>query len=1057
MATAVRQDGARREAARIRETGNVDAAAIETRLRKHIRGEVRFSAGDRALYAADGSNYRQTPIGVVIPRDEDDVIATVAIAREFDAPVLPRGCGTSLAGQCCNVAVVMDFSKYMNQVLEIDAERRLARARPGAILDSVRDAAGKHGLTFGPDPATHNHCTIGGMIGNNSCGVHSVMASFAGKGARTSDNLHALDILTYDGHRMHVGPTSEDELQQIILAGGRRAEIYARLKRIRDRYGDLIRERFPKIPRRVSGYNLDELLPENGFNVARALAGTEGTCVTTLEATLELIAEPPVRSLIVLGYPDVYAAGAHVPVVMQHRPTACEGIDDQLVQYMERKGLHAKDVKILPDGNGWLLVEFGGQSKEEADQHAHDLMNDLRGESDAPSMKLFDDPEEERVIWEVRESGLGATAFVPQMPDTWPGWEDSAVPPDRVGDYLRDLRDLFHKYGYRAALYGHFGQGCIHCRIPFDLVTQHGVATFRSFLDQASDLVLKYGGSFSGEHGDGQARAGLLPKLFGDELMEAFREFKSIWDPNWRMNPGKVVSPYPIVTNLRLGTDYHPATPKTHFSYTDSDGAFSRAALRCVGVGKCRRLDGGTMCPSFMVTREEKHSTRGRAHLLFEMLRGQTITNGWQSEDVKDALDLCLACKGCKGDCPVNVDMATYKAEFLSHYYTQHRRPRSAYAFGLIPVWARLASVAPGVVNFFSQTPGLRSMAKAVAGMAPQRKIPRFASTPFRDHFAEREADSRPHVLLWTDTFNNYFFPDTLHAAVDVLEDAGFHVRIPRVNLCCGRPLYDFGMLDRARGWLQRIVRTMRREIEAGTPVVVLEPSCASVFRDELTNMLPHDTDAQRLKQQTFLLSEMLADHAPHYRPPTLHRKAVVQGHCHHKAVMKFTAEEEVLEAMELDYEIPPSGCCGMAGAFGFEREHYDIAMQCGERVILPAVRAADPDTLIIADGFSCREQIAQGTRRTALHLADVLRLAMRDSQEAEKAAGQGAGRPALTAGAPRQQPRAERGRGQPLHGTRHHVRRGEPQEAQKAQAPGRNDRDHTDDATSGQKDPDRR
>ncbi|HET7584018.1 MAG TPA: FAD-binding and (Fe-S)-binding domain-containing protein [Gemmatimonadaceae bacterium] len=1048
MTTSVRHARVHDVSTPSRAAGDVDVAALEARLRANLRGEVRFTDGDRALYATDASNYRQTPIGVVIPRDVDDVVTTIAIARELHAPVLPRGCGTSLAGQCCNVAVVLDFTKYMHQVLDVDAELRLARARPGAILDSVRDAARAHGLTFGPDPATHDHCTIGGMIGNNSCGVHSVMASFAGTGARTSDNIRELDIVTYDGHRMRVGPTSEEDLQRIILAGGRRAEIYARLKRLRDRYGDLIRERYPHIPRRVSGYNLDELLPENGFNVARALAGSEGTCVTILEATLELIPEPPVRSLLVLGYPDVFAAGAHVPTVLRYRPIACEGIDDQLVHYMERKGLHARDVQILPEGNGWLLVEFGGSTREEADQFAHDLMDELRRAPDAPSMKLFDDPDEEHVIWAVRESGLGATAFVPQLPDTWPGWEDSAVHPDHLAGYLRDLRALFDKYGYQAALYGHFGQGCVHCRIPFDLVTHEGVANFRAFMEEASDLVLRYGGSLSGEHGDGQARAELLPKMFGEELMGAFREFKSLWDPEWRMNPGKVVSPYPLDSNLRIGTEYHPASPETHFHFPADRGDFSRAALRCVGVGECRRVGGGTMCPSYMVTREEKHSTRGRARLLFEMLRGETITDGWQSEAVKDALDLCLSCKGCKSDCPLNVDMATYKAEFLSHYYDEHRRPRSAYAFGLIPLWARAASHAPGLVNFLTQTPGLRSVAKAVAGIAPERGIPRFAATTFRERFgAQREnrtggsaasgaapsarRDGNPDVLLWTDTFNNHFHPDTLGAAVDVLEDAGFHVRVPAATLCCGRPLYDYGMLDRARSWLQHTVRALRSDIEAGTPVVVLEPSCAAVFRDELLNLLPHDADAQRLSAQTFLLSELLAEHAPHYRPPTLHRKAVVHGHCHHTSVMKFTAEQEVLDAMGLDYELPPSGCCGMAGGFGFEREHYDVSVRCGERVLLPAVRAAGRDTLIIADGFSCREQIAQGTGRRALHLADVLQLAIRERRVHEReATGAGptrrevAGAPA-GGGAPRaSRPRPERG--EPLRRTRRHVQRGE-------------------------------
>ena len=665
---------------------------LPEKLRSQVRGEVRFDDGSRALYATDGSNYRQTPIGVVIPKSVDDVVATVAIAREYGAPITGRGCGTSLAGQCCNTSIIIDMSKYLNRVLEIDPAKKLGRVQPGTILDDLRHAAQKYQLTFGPDPATHSHCTLGGMMGNNSCGIHSVMAAFAGTGARTSDNVHELEILTYDGERVRVGPTSEEELEQIVRQGGPRGEIYRKLRDLRDKYAPLIRQKFPDIPRRVSGYNLPELLPEKGFNVARALVGSEGTCVTILEATLHLIPNPKARSLLALGYPDVYSAGDHAPEIMQHKPIGLEGLDHKLIGYMKKTDLHPDDIQLLPDGKGFLLAEFGGDSKEESDAKAREVMAALKEKGDAPNMKLFDDPEEESKVWEVRESGLGATAFVPNMKDTWPGWEDSAVPPEKVGPYLRDLRKLFHKYDYEASLYGHFGQGCIHCRIPFDLYSAKGIENWRAFLDEASDLVLSYGGSLSGEHGDGQARAELLPKMYGAEIMEAFREFKTIWDPQWKMNPGKVIDAYPITANLRIGSDYNPREPKTHFQFPEDQGSFARAALRCVSVGKCRRLNGGTMCPSFMVTREEKDSTRGRAHLLFEMLRGEVIgKNGWKDESVKDALDLCLACKGCKGDCPVSVDMATYKAEFLSHYYEGRLRPIYAYAFGLIHVWSRLA------------------------------------------------------------------------------------------------------------------------------------------------------------------------------------------------------------------------------------------------------------------------------------------------------------------------------------------------------------------------------
>ncbi|HEY3053059.1 MAG TPA: FAD-binding oxidoreductase, partial [Thermoanaerobaculia bacterium] len=565
---------------------NVDVAALAAELRREIRGEVRFDDGSRAIYSTDASNYRQVPIGVVLPLDAGEVERTVAIARRFGAPILGRGGGTSLGGQCCNVAVVVDMSKYMNRVESLDATRRLAVVQPGAILDDLRNEAEKHHLTFGPDPATHNHCTFGGMIGNNSCGVHSVMSG------RTSENIEELEVVTYDGVRLRVGGTSEEELRRIIFEGGRRGEIYRRLDALRTKYAELIRTRFPQIPRRVSGYNLPELLPENGFDVARALVGSESTCVLVLEATVNLIDSPPERSLVVIGFSDIFVAADRVPEILQFGPIALEGVDDRLLDDVRRKGMHADAVKLLPAGKGWLLIEFGSRTKAEAKQKADRLVEHFRGDNGADP-RFFEDQQQARMMWSIRESGLGATAY-PDANLTWEGWEDSAVAPEKLGGYLRDLRKLFDKYEYRGDLYGHFGQGCVHTRNYFDLQSAEGIKKFRSFLEEASDLVISYGGSLSGEHGDGQSRADLLPKMFGTELMEAFREFKSIWDPEWKMNPGKIVQPYHIAENLRLGADYRPWTPPTHFRFPDDRGQISHAILRCVGVGECRRLDHGT-------------------------------------------------------------------------------------------------------------------------------------------------------------------------------------------------------------------------------------------------------------------------------------------------------------------------------------------------------------------------------------------------------------------------------------------------------------------------------
>jgi len=745
-----------------RVAAGIDIGGLAKYLRRHMRGEVRFDAADRAMYSTAAGNYRQVPIGVVIPRDADDVAAAIEGCRRFNAPVVFRGGGTGMAGQTVNVAVLFDISKYMRHILDLDPAAKTARVQPGVVLDHLREEAGRYQLTFGPDPATHNHCTLGGMINNNSCGVHSVMAG------RTVDNVHEMEVLTYDGLRMRVGPTTDPELDRIIRAGGRQGEIYSRLRSLRDRYARQIRERFPKIPRRVSGYNLDELLPEAGFNVARALVGTEGTCAAVLEASLRLIDNPPGRALLVLGFEDVFTAGDHAAEVISYGPIACEALDDQLIAYNEIKHEHLRQIQLLPPGRGWLLVEFNGRNREEAEAKAYRLMEDMRRKATPPSMKLFDDPEAEQKVWEVRESGLGATAWIPGHPASWPGWEDSAVAPEKVGNYMRDFRKLLDSFGYECALYGHIGQGCVHCRISFDLVTADGVRKYRDFISKAADLVVSYGGSLSGEHGDGQSRAEFLPKMFGNELVQAFKEFKAIWD----------------------------------------------------------------------------------------------------------------------------------------------------------------------------------------------------------------------QVILWPDTFNNYFHPESAQAAVEVLEEAGYQVLVPQRNLCCGRPLYDYGMLDLAGYKLRQILDALRPQISAGVPMVGLEPSCVSVFRDEMKALLPHDVDAQRLSGKTFTLAEFLIKQAQ-FEPPSMTGQAIVHGHCHDKSILEFQAEEQLLKRMGLSVNTPDSGCCGIAGSFGFERgDRYDVSIKCGERVLLPTVRKAGPKTLLVADGFSCRTQIQQGAGRRAIHLAQVVRLAMDEERK---------------------------------------------------------------------------
>ncbi|HVS72960.1 MAG TPA: FAD-linked oxidase C-terminal domain-containing protein [Phycisphaerae bacterium] len=951
-------------------------------LRQRISGEVRFDPGSRALYATDHSIYRQVPIGVVIPRTIDDVLATVDACHRFGAPLLSRGAGSSLSGQTCNVAVVIDFSKHVNRILNFDPDAATAEVQPGVICDQLRHTTEPRHLILPPDPATHQYCTLGGMVGNNSCGAHSVM------GGRTSDNVEELDILTYDGLRMRVGKTSDEQFRQILAAGGRRAQIYQALHDLRDKYADLIRTRYPKIPRRVSGYNLDDLLPENGFHVARALTGSEGTCVTLLSAKLHLVHKPPHHALLVVGYPDAPSAGDAVPHIMPLKPMALEAFHTHVLRNMHLKDKHPEGEKLLPRGDCWLLVEFGGDSAKEATDRAHHAAELIRHDNTHLDMKVIEDEHQQKSLWHIREAGVGSSR-IPNEEDAWPSWEDSAVPPEKVGDYLRDFERLVARFNYQYTLFGHFGQGCLHTRIAFGLHTAEGIARFRDFMQHASDLVLSYGGSLSGEHGDGQAKGELLPKMFGPELIDAFRQFKRIWDPDWKMNPGKVIDANPLDSHIRVGPENHPMPTLTYFRFPEDRDSFATATERCFGIGKCRRLESGgkhdddTMCPSFMATREEMHSTRGRAHLLFEMMRGEVIQEGWDSPAVKESLDLCLACKGCKGDCPVSVDIATYKAEFLAHYYEHHRRPLAAFAMGLIDKWARLSAPIPGLANFFTQTPVISDLLKRAAGLATQRSIPPFARHTFRHWFNHRPVRNigMAPVLLWPDTFNNYFHPQTAQAAVEVLEAAGRRVLIPDQILCCGRPLYDYGMLPRAIKYLRKILDALRPHIRNHVPMVGLEPSCVSVFRNELINLFPDDPDANALAGQTYTLAQFLNHHTDFHAPPLAGRKAFIHGHCHAKSITGIDNEEQLLKNLGLKLETIQCTCCGVAGSFGYEEDKYDLSMHIGELGLLPAIRNAPKDALIIADGFSCRSQIHHATDRRALHLAQVLKLALDQSR----------------------------------------------------------------------------
>ncbi|RKN39005.1 FAD-binding and (Fe-S)-binding domain-containing protein [Streptomyces hoynatensis] len=976
--------GARQDLARRR---------LERALRAEVEGEVRFDPGSLALYANDASNFRQVPVGVVVPRSLEDVVATHRVCRRFDVPLLNRGGGTSLSGETVNEAVVIDHSKYLTRIGDFDPERRLVTCETGVVNEELNRHTGAAGLVFGPDPSSHSRCVIGGNIGNNSCGTHSLQSQLYGPGPRTSDNVHALEVVTYDGVRFWTGTGEEERLADVIRAGGRKGEIYAALRDLRDRYAGLIRERFrpvSEVPRRVSGYNLDELLPERGFNVARALTGTEGTCVTVLRAVLLLTPALPERALVVVEYGDLAEAGEPVAEIVERwRPIGLEAVDHRLVRDQRLLGMNAENLPRLPrpGGGAWLLVQFGADEPREAVERAGAFADWLTAErgvarervTRAGSAQLGGSSE---ALWSIRESGLGSSAFSPEGVDHWPGWEDSAVPPARVGAYLRELRALLDRHGLSGAMYGHLGQGCIHCRLDFDLRSAAGLARYRAFLTEAADLVVSHGGSLSGEHGDGQQRAELLDKQYGPELVEAMREFKRIWDPRGRMNPGKVVDPYRMDENLRLGTDSNPPRPAVTFAYPEDGGDFAHAALRCVGIGKCRvpRAE-TTMCPSYQVTREEKHSTRGRARLLFEMLRGEVITDGWQSREVAEALDLCLSCKGCTSDCPVGVDMPTYKAEFRHRHYRSLRRwrPRHAYALGFVDQAARLAALLPEAAALLTRTPGLARLTKLAAGIDPRRPLPGFAPTTLQQWFRRRGGSRNPQgrpVVLFPDTFTNHLHTDVGVACVEAVEAAGWRVLLPAGHLCCGRPLYDYGFLDAAVRYLHRVLGALRPYVRAGVPVVGMEPSCLAVFKDELGKLLPHDDDAARLAGGSYHFPEFFR--AFGIEPPPLTGRALLWGHCHHRATGGMEPERALLERMGLRVEPVTGGCCGLAGSWGFESGTYGISMDCGEQALFPAVREAAADTLVVADGFSCRTQLAHAAPGPApvLHTGQVLRLA---------------------------------------------------------------------------------
>ncbi|WP_078618313.1 MULTISPECIES: FAD-binding and (Fe-S)-binding domain-containing protein [unclassified Streptomyces] len=952
------------------------SGVVRDALRKAVRGEVAFDATARALHTMDASNYRRVPLGVVAPRDADDVAATLAVCRELGVPVVPRGGGTSIAGQATGTGVVLDFTRHMNRLLDLDPGSRTAVVQPGLVLDRLQEAAAPHGLRFGPDPSTHGRCTLGGMIGNNSCGSHSVAWG------TTADNVEELSVRTVRGDRLRAGRDWRG------APDGLRALVEGELARLRTG--------FPELPRRISGYALDALLPERGADVARSLCGSEGTLGVLTEAVVRLVEAPRARALAVLGYADESAAADAAAGLLPYGPLTVEGMAADLVP----------DTAGLPRGGAWLFVEAGGDSAGEARARAEALVR----AADVTQAVVVTDPAGQRALWRIREDAAGTATRMPDGREAWPGWEDCAVPPARLGAYLKEFRRLLTAHGLRGTPYGHFGDGCIHVRIDFDLLTEGGVARFRRFSEELAALVVAHGGSLSGEHGDGQARAELLPAMYGPELVELFARAKAVWDPDGLLNPGILIRPHRLDENLRFAP--LPRRPvDVAFGYPADGGDFTAAVRRCVGVAKCRTTEAGSgvMCPSFRATGEEEHSTRGRARLLHEMLAGEVVTDGWRSTEVRDALDLCLSCKGCRSDCPVGVDMATYKAEFLHHHYAGRRRPAAHYTLGWLPRWLALVSRTrtAGLVNALAGVRPLAAVAKRLGGIASERDVPRLAGEtfgrwirrrgPVKDGAGSASGARGALVVLWPDTFTEHFSPSVGRAAVRVLEAAGLRVVPPprarwgaaigdggsrtvralaagarRGRVCCGLTYISTGQLDRARTVLRRTLDLMEPVTAGGAPVVVLEPSCAAALRADLPELLSDDPRAARLASRVVTFAEALERHAPDWRPPVVDRPVAGQTHCHQHAVLGDAAERRLRAAAGLTGELS-GGCCGLAGNFGFERGHYDVSVACAEEQLLPSVRAAGPETVLLADGFSCRTQLGRLAGREGRHLAEVL------------------------------------------------------------------------------------
>jgi FAD/FMN-containing dehydrogenase/Fe-S oxidoreductase len=984
-----------RDASRLlsRSSDPVAAHDLVEDLRRRVRGEVRFDAVSRALYSTDASIYEIEPIGVVLPRDADDVQAVLEITRAAKLPVLPRGGGTSLAGQTVGRAVVLDFSKYMNRVLEVNAAEGWARVEPGVVRSELSRVLGPTGLIFGPETSTQNRATLGGMIGNNSSGSRSIIYG------KTVDHLEEVRAYLAGGQLITLGPLSAEEVEARSHRDGAEGCLYREIPRIVEAHRADVARRFPQIMRRVSGYNLDEFSPGAPFNLAKLIVGSEGTLAVVTEAKVTLSRRPAATVLAILQFDDIIPALERTQEILETGPTAVE-LTDKIVLDMARQAReHSRKLTFIDgDPEAITIVEYGGESRESLLPRLDALETRLRGTGFRGTMLRIVDPAAQANVWAVREAGVGLLLGMKTARKPVAFVEDTAVPPERIAEYTRRFREIVERHGTRASFYGHASVGLLHTRPILDLKQARDVVSMREIAGEISDLVQEFGGALSGEHGDGLSRGAFIEKMFGPELYEAFRQVKQAFDPEGLMNPGKIVDAPPMDASLRYGPTYFAAEVSTVQDFT-RDGGFTNAVELCSGIGACRKPRGGTMCPSYMVTLEEAHSTRGRANALREAISGHLPPQSLTGKALYEVMDLCIGCKACKAECPSNVDMAKLKHEFLTRYYDEHGLPLRARLFGHVAAMGPLGSATAPLSNWLLGTRPLRWALDRWLGIDARRRLPAFAAQRFsrwfatrrpglgaervgsergvRDgaHAALRRVPGGGRVLLLVDTFTEFYYPEIGQAAVRLLEAAGCEVGLAHTR-CCGRPMISNGMLRQAQRLARANVAQLHPWAEQGIPLIGLEPSCAVTLKDEYPDLAP-GADADTVARHTFLFEEFLSQlRAAGVSVPFVpqDRRVLLHGHCHQKAMVGTALSLDALRSVPgYAVEEVDSGCCGMAGSFGVEREHYEISLAMGERALFKAIRDLPADALIVAAGASCRQQITHGTGRRAVHLVEAL------------------------------------------------------------------------------------